>query len=154
MMGTTGEWMESTIGQARQRTSGFTLIEVMIVVGILTFGLLALSAMQIKAMHGSNRGRHMTNAAAVAESKMEQLQQDPWTSIAVTAGFVADPVEANQVQLDGVTLSERVYSVSYQITDVEATFTRAIDVQVSWTEEGGEARSITLSSIRYNREGA
>ena len=50
-------------------------------------------------------------------------------------------------------LVERTYSVSYQITDVQATFTRAIDVQVSWTEEGGENRSITLSSIRYNREG-
>jgi hypothetical protein len=36
---------------------------------------------------------------------------------------------------------------------VVATYTRAIDVQVSWTEEGGEVRSVTLSSIRYNREG-
>ena len=153
MRGTTGEWMEAAIGKPRQRSGGFTLVEVMIVIGILAFGLLALSAMQIKAMHGSDRGRHATNAAAVAESRMEQLQQDPWASIAPTGGFVADPVEQNTIQLDGGSISERAYSVSYQITDVEATFTRAIDVQVSWTEEGGEIRSVTLSSIRYNREG-
>jgi Tfp pilus assembly protein PilV len=156
MMDTTSEWTQATIGQARRRTSGFTIVEVMIVIGLLTFGLLALSAMQIKAMHGSDRGRHATNAAAVAESNMEQLQQDPWASIAPTGGFVADPVEPveqNDIQLDGGTSLERAYSVSYQITDVEAGFTRAIDVQVSWTEEGGETRSITLSSIRYNREG-
>jgi Tfp pilus assembly protein PilV len=151
MMNTTGEWMEARSGHARQRTGGFTLVEVMIVIGIMTFGLLSLATMQIKAMHGSDRGRHGTNAAAVAENKMEQLQQDPWASIAVTAGFVADPVEQNDVQMDGGTNLERAYNVSYQITDVEDGFTRAIDVQVSWTEEGGEVRSVTLSSIRYNR---
>jgi type IV pilus assembly protein PilV len=153
LMATAGKWMEATAGQARQRTSGFTLIEVMIVIAILSFGFLGLSAMQLKAMHGSDRGRHATNATAIAESRMEQLQQDPWTSIAVTAGFVADPVEANNIELDGsgTVLAERAYSVSHQITDVAATYTRAIDVQVSWTEEGGEARSVTLSSIRYNR---
>jgi prepilin-type N-terminal cleavage/methylation domain-containing protein len=154
MMDSTGQRMEATIGRPRRRTGGFTLVEVMIVIGILGFGLLALSAMQIKAMHGSDRGRHATNAAAVAESRMEQLQQDPWASIAATGGFVNDPVENNNIQLDGgASLAERTYNVSYQVADVEAGFTRAIDVQVSWTEEGGEIRSVTLSSIRYNREG-
>jgi prepilin-type N-terminal cleavage/methylation domain-containing protein len=153
-MDTTSEWMEATIGQARQRTSGFTLVEVMIVIGILAFGLLALSAMQIQAMHGSDRGRHATNAVAVAESRMEQLQQDPWASIAPTGGFVADPVAQNNVQLDvGSSINEIAYNVSYQIADLQPTYTRAIDVQVSWTEKGGEIRSVTLSSIRYNREG-
>jgi prepilin-type N-terminal cleavage/methylation domain-containing protein len=146
--------MEATIGQPRRRTGGFTLVEVMIVVGILAFGFLALSAMQIKAMHGSDRGRHATNAAAVAESRMEQLQQDSWTSIAATGGFVADTDVQNNVQLDvGSSINEIAYSVAHQITDVDTGFTRAIDVRVSWTEEGGEIRSITLSSIRYNREG-
>ena len=133
--------------------SGFTLIEVMITIGILTFGLVALAAMQIQAIHGSDRGRHATHAAAIAENKMEQLQQDAWASIGVTGGFVADPVEQSTVKLDGATVVERNYNVSYQITDLQPTFTRAIDVQVSWTEESGETRSVTLSSIRYNREG-
>jgi len=132
---------------------GFTLIEVMITVGIMTFGLLALATVQIQAMRGGDRGRHATNAATIAESRMEQLQQDAWASIAPTGGFVADPAAQNSVQVDGGSISERAYSVSYQITDLEATFTRAIDVRVSWTEEGGENRSVTLSSIRYNREG-
>ncbi len=78
---------------------------------------------------------------------------DTCTSIAVTGGFVADPVEQNDIQLDGSVSIERAYNFCYQITDVEATFTRAIDVQVSWVEEGGESRSVTFSSIRYNREG-
>ena len=144
----------TTIARRSRTTAGFTILEVMIVIGILSFGLLSLAAMQIQAMKGSDRGRHATNAAAIAENKMEQLQQDDWTSIAVTGGFVTDGVEQNAIKLDGGTnINERVYNVFYQITDVQATFTRAIDVQVSWTENSGEARSITLSSVRYNRQG-
>ena len=146
MMGTRTERFNRTAG-------GFTLIEVMITIGVLTFGLLSLAAMQIHAMHGSDRGRHATHAAAIAENKMEQLQQDAWASIGVTGGFVADPVEQSSVKLDGATVVERNYNVSYQITDLQPTFTRAVDVQVSWAEENGEVRSVTLSSIRYNREG-
>jgi len=146
--------MTDARARRRSRTSGgFTLIEVMIAIGILAFGLLALTTMQIKAMHGGNRGRHASNAAAIAENKMEQLQQDAWASIPDTGGFVADPAAQNAVALESGSSNERTYNVSYQITDIEATFTRAIDVTVSWTEEGGENRSITLSSIRYNREG-
>jgi prepilin-type N-terminal cleavage/methylation domain-containing protein len=145
----------TTAARGSRAAGGFTLIEVMIVIGILTFGLLGLAGMQLHAIHGSDRGRHVMNATAVAESKMEQLQQDPWTSVAVTGGFVADPTELNSIQLDGgATLNERVYNVAIQVTDLQPTFTRAIDVRVSWAEEGGETRSITLSSIRYNREGA
>lgn len=143
----------ATTARASRTAGGFTILEVMIVIGILTFGLLSLAAMQIQAMKGSNRGRHATNAAAIAENKMEQLQQDAWASIAVTGGFVNDPVEQNNIQLDGSASLERSYNVSYQVTDLQPTFTRALDVQVSWTEEGGENRSITLSSVRYNREG-
>ncbi len=146
MMGTKAERLNRTAG-------GFTLIEVMITIGILTFGLLSLATMQIHAMHGSDRGRHATHAAAIAENKMEQLQQDAWASIGVTGGFVADPVEQSTVKLDGATVVERNYNVSYQITDLQPTFTRAVDVQVSWAEKSGEIRSVTLSSVRYNREG-
>jgi prepilin-type N-terminal cleavage/methylation domain-containing protein len=123
--------MGTKTGRLNRTTGGFTLIEVMITIGILTFGLVALAAMQIQALHGSDRGRHATHAAAIAENKMEQ----------------------NAVKLDGVTINEITYNVSHHLTDIQATFTRAIDVQVSWTEESGETRSVTLSSIRYNREG-
>ena len=83
--------MEPTTTRASRAAGGFTLIEVMIVIVILTFGLLSLAAMQIQAMRGSERGRHATNAAAIAENKMELLQQDAWATIGVTGGFVADP---------------------------------------------------------------
>jgi prepilin-type N-terminal cleavage/methylation domain-containing protein len=134
---------------------GFTIIEVMIVVAMLTFGLLSLSAMQIHAMKGGNQGRHATRAAALAESEMEFLQYASWTSGAIdpTTGWTAPEPRQTDVQVDGGTGTEQDYSLSYRITDLEPTFTRAIDIEVSWVEPGGKVRSIILSSIRFNREG-
>jgi prepilin-type N-terminal cleavage/methylation domain-containing protein len=134
---------------------GFTILEVMIVIGILSFGLLSLSAMQIHAMKGGNQGRHATRAAALAESEMEFLQYASWTSGAIdpTTGWTAPETRQTDVQVDGGTGTEQDYSLSYRVTDLEPTFTRAIDIEVSWTEPGGKARSIILSSVRFNREG-
>ena len=127
----------------------------MIVMAMLTFGLLSLSAMQIHAMKGGNQGRHATRAAALAESEMEFLQYASWTSgtIDPTTGWTAPEPRQTNVQVDGGTGTEQDYSLSYRITDLEPTFTRAIDIEVSWIEPGGKVRSIILSSIRFNREG-
>lgn len=135
-----------------QGRSGFTIIEVMIVIGILTFGLLSLGAMQLHAMHGGNRGRHATQAVSIAEAEMERLQRLRWSSLTVTTGWSTATSTTNTVQSDGTTDVEQTYSLSHRVTDVDPTFTRNVDVQVTWTEKTGESRSVTLSSIRFNRE--
>jgi type II secretory pathway pseudopilin PulG len=134
---------------------GFTILEVMIVIGMLSFGLLALSSMQLHAMRGGNQGRHATRAAALAESEMEFLQYASWTSGAIdpTTGWTTPTTRNTDVQVDGGSGSEQTYSLSYRVTDLEPTFTRAIDIEVSWVEQSGKARSIIISSIRFNREG-
>ena len=147
--------MGATSEPRSRNLRGFTILEVIIVIGILSFGLLSLSAMQIHAMKGGNQGRHATRAAALAESEMEFLQYASWTSGAVdpTTGWETPSTRQTDVQVDGGTGTEQVYSLTYRITDLEPTFTRAIDIEVSWIEPGGKVRSIILSSIRFNREG-
>jgi Tfp pilus assembly protein PilV len=133
----------------------FTILEVIIVIGILAFGLLSLSSMQIHAMKGGNQGRHATRAAAIAEAEMELFQRANWASatLAPTTGWTTPTTTNTSVQVDGGASAEQVYSVARRITDLAPTFTRAIDVEVSWTEPGGKVRSIVLSSVRFNREG-
>lgn len=143
---------------AARRTAsldGFTLIEVMIVIGILAFGLLSLSSMQLQAMKGGNQGRHASRAAALAESEMEFLQYVSWTSGAIdpTGGWTTPDARQTEVQVYSGTGVEQAYSISHRIADLVPTFTRTIDIEVFWTEPGGKVRSIVLSSIRFNREG-
>jgi len=147
--------MGATSQPQSRNLRGFTIVEVMIVIGILAFGLLSLSSMQIHAMKGGNQGRHASRAAALAESEMEFLQYASWTSGAIdpTTGWTTPTTRQTDVQVEGGSGTEQDYSLSYRVTDLEPTFTRAIDVEVSWTEPGGKVRSIILSSIRFNREG-
>ena len=134
------------------RRGGFTLIETMIALVLLGIGLLSLSTMQIVAMKFGNSGRHTTQAAAIAQTRMEQLQRMRWTSVAPTAGWTA-AVAVNNVVQDGGNKVEQSYSRSERITDEVAGATRAIDVRVNWNEPGRANRQYAISSVRFNFEG-
>jgi type IV pilus assembly protein PilV len=129
--------------------AGFTLVEITIALGVFAIGMLALAAMQLHAMRAGGSGRHATQAAAIAQSRMEQLQRLRWTDLATTGGaFTAPITESNVVQ----GISEMDYAVDWRIADVEAGWTRSIDVRVTWDEENRPGRTMVLSSLRYNRE--
>jgi prepilin-type N-terminal cleavage/methylation domain-containing protein len=130
---------------------GFTLIEVIIAVALFMMGMLSLSAMQLHAMRGGSSGRHATQAAAIAESQMEQLQRLTWTQIAPTTGWSAGVARNNTVQSNPDQV-EQAYTLDWRITDLVVGWTRSVDVRVSWDEQGRPGRSVVFSSIRYNRE--
>lgn len=132
----------------RRRSSGFTLVELMIATVILAGGLLVMAAVQIESMQGGQRGRHLGQATTIAASQLEQLQLRRWTSIPPT-GWTTPVDAAAVVQRNDL---DQAFAVSWRITDLVANSTRAIDVRVSWTEATGETRSTTLSSIRNNHE--
>lgn len=58
--------------------SGFTMIEVLIAMGIFAIGFLAVGEMQIKALTTTNSARRTTEAMAVAEDRVEQLRALPF----------------------------------------------------------------------------
>ena len=134
------------------RGDGFTLLETMIALSILAFGLLSVAAMQLTAMQFANRGRHQTQAAFLAESRMEFFQRQRWTSLAPTAGWTA-PTTVNHVVQDGGTKVEQAYDISWQIANGVAGQTRTIDVRVVWNEQNRPSRQFVISSVRFNREG-
>jgi len=141
--------MEVVIRRKR-KSSGFTLVEILIALSLLAIGLLSLAAMQLTAMQYGARGRHLTKAAAVAEARMEILMRSRWTDLAPTAWTT--PVVTNEV-IQGPNLTEQSYSTSWQIVDVDPTRTRSIDVRVLWTERNRPTRQYVVSSLRFNHEG-
>jgi type IV pilus assembly protein PilV len=152
-----GRSRQTLSGEPRCRASrgGFTLLEVAIALGVFAIGMLGLAAMQLHAMRSGSSGRHATQAAAIAQSQMEQLQRLRCTDadLADTAGaFTAPITQANTVQGDPNQV-EKTYAIDWRVTDVEPGWTRAIDVRVTWDEENRPNRTMVLSSLRYNREG-
>ncbi len=61
---------------------GFTLLEVMISVVILSVALLALAGLQIISIRGNAFGGTMTEAITLARDKIEDLKQDDWVNVA------------------------------------------------------------------------
>ena len=135
----------------KRRSSGFTMVEILIALSLLAIGLLSLAAMQLTAMQYGSRGRHLTKAAAVAEGRMEILMRSRWTDLAPTAWTTA--VVTNEVVQGPSTVNEQAYATSWQIADVDPGRTRSIDVRVQWTEPNRPTRQYAISSMRFNHEG-
>jgi prepilin-type N-terminal cleavage/methylation domain-containing protein len=144
--------------RSQRRSEGFTLIEVVVAMGILATGLLAVSAAQLYAMRGGRSGRHTTDAAEIAQSQVEVFQRmdfaDP--GLAATGGW--SPAGGTQVdrsvQTPGVPVVEQSYSMQWRIVNGPLVsgrvFLKTIDVQVTWDEPNRPGRSYTMSTMRHN----
>lgn len=144
--------------RAQRRSEGFTLIEVVVAMGILATGLLAVSAAQLYAMRGGRSGRHTTDASEIAQSQVEIFQrmdfQDP--GLNATAGW--DPAGGSQVdrsvQTPGAPVVEQSYSMQWRIVNGPLVsgriFLKTIDVQVTWDEPNRPGRSYTMTTMRHN----
>ncbi|HEY5656238.1 MAG TPA: prepilin-type N-terminal cleavage/methylation domain-containing protein [Myxococcota bacterium] len=131
---------------------GFTLLEVMLALSILAFGLLGLAAMQLYAMQGRSSGRHSTFAATLVQTQMDELQRRNWNTVTDTGGAWISAARGNVVVDASGNQTEQAYTLSWRITDDVVGVTRRLDVRATWIEEGGADRAYALSSIRYNRE--
>ena len=60
--------------------AGFTLVESMLTLAIMSVALLALAGLQITALRGNDLSRRMTTAVAIAEQRIEQLKNTPYTT--------------------------------------------------------------------------
>ncbi len=80
--------LRSTRGQ-----SGVTLVEMMVALGIMAFGILTMALMQLAALKQGTQGQHTTDAAAVGRTYLEQVHRLPWSELttAVAAGDWTNP---------------------------------------------------------------
>lgn len=136
--------------RARRREEGFTLLEVVIAMSVLAFGMLALAAMQIHSLRNGRTGRHFTQAMVVAQDQMEAFQRTSFTGMADTAGAWTAPQTVTAQTNNSTYATEQSYSVDWRITDEVAGWTKLVDVRVSWNEPDFPTRQIVLSSRRYN----
>lgn len=135
----------------RRGERGFTLVEVLIAMGILATGLLAVSAAQLYAMRGGRSGRHTTDAAEFAQAQVEELNRLAWTdaNLAQTAGWTPPVTRQLSIATDGLPVIEQTYSLTWRITNLN-NWVKTIDVRVDWDEPNRPGRTYTITTVRHN----
>lgn len=145
--------------------AGFSLLEVMIALTILAFGLLGVAIMQIQALSQGSAGRHSGDAAAIARTYLEQVHRVPWSVSTAVEGLGwsapnwtgANSTESVVVAVPGGgTATEQSYTVEWRVDDVAGNAClRDVQVRVSWNEEDmSQPKRLVLATRRYDWGGA
>ena len=110
------------------RNSGFTLVELMVVLVILTIGLLPLALVQTRAQQDVFESGQFSDAIQVAQLQMESAK---------SLGFGNIPPDSGTV--------DAVYTWNRQIQNVSLGLDQ-ITVSVDWNEKG-EQRNIVVTDM-------
>jgi type IV pilus assembly protein PilV len=121
----------------RQSNSGFTLIEVLVAIIILSIGLLAVAAMQATSIRSNDFAQRLTVITAVAQGTLEDLMARNTSDPIFDTAAVDVPYENRTVQ--GV-----IYNSSYSITPD----TPVSDVAMVVMTVTGGGRTLSLTSYK------
>jgi type IV pilus modification protein PilV len=116
---------------------GFTLIEVLVAIVILTIGLLGTAGLTTGIIRGNHFSKNVTSATAAAQTQLESVKSGGYT-YAIAANFPND-----SVTMAGMTFTRQTTITA----DSPAANMKTISVTVNWTESTNTSRSVTLQTI-------
>lgn len=108
------------------KSNGFTLIEILISIVILSISLLALAGLMATTTRNTSFGGHITEAATYAQDQLEQLRVTSWGSIA-----------NNWVDTSGAGTKTYPSGITYTRTlnVVTSGNIKTVTITVSWTDQ-------------------
>ncbi len=119
---------------ARSGSTGFTLIEVLVGLGLLAIGLMGLQSLLVSSIRANTTATNMTAATILAQKKIEELRNTPYNNVSLTSG-TAQTVGS--------------YTLNSVVATGPATNTKSVTVSVSWAGPTG-SRMIWLDTILTN----
>jgi type IV pilus assembly protein PilV len=125
----------------KKDASGFTLLEVLIGISILTIGLLAIAKMQVSAIDGNFFSKNTTAALTLAEEKMEDLLGRDLLDSDLEDGT------HDEGHVDESGEAGGLYHRSWTVADnTPIPNTKTITITVVWTKNA--AHRVSLSSLK------
>jgi prepilin-type N-terminal cleavage/methylation domain-containing protein len=125
--------IKNSLGK-RNHEQGFTLIEILIAVAVLAFGLLAVSSLQGGAIRGNLMALDRTEAVAWAQTQMESLMALPYANVVSGGPTVQD-----------------IYEINWTVfPDDPIPNCKRIIVTVSYKEKGIQRGDVVLTCVKPN----
>jgi type IV pilus modification protein PilV len=127
---------------------GFTLIEALVALLVLSFGLLAIASFQVTLARSADLAKQRSEATRLAQQKMESLraygQVGSDTSTPHKVNYTDDVVSSTAPE---VTVSNATFNRTWTVTSNAAGTEKWINVQVAWTDRTGQPQSVQLFSV-------
>ena len=133
-----------------RRQAGFAIIESLIALLIMGFGMFSLSCMQMALSRHADDARQRTEAVRMAQEKIEEFRA--YTGIATTV-LGPETVSATALNWNALTNGQdsvtrnAVYLRSWTLNGTPENPMRAATVRVAWTDRANAAQTVTLSTI-------
>jgi type IV pilus assembly protein PilV len=134
--------------------AGFTLIEVLVAIVILTFGLLAVGSMQISAIRGNFMGGNTSIALSLASEKMEDLLNKDYNhadladSVTGNNGTLSSTTSVDHQETlseEGVVGANAFYRRIWNVADQTSPITKNVMVIVTWQNN---KHRVSIASIK------
>jgi type IV pilus modification protein PilV len=114
---------------------GFTLIEVLVGLVILAIGILGVANMQIASVSGNIFSNNLTQAAVLAQDKLENLKYLSYDDSNLRSG------EYNEGAIP-----DTIFSRQYHVAEDKGNSIKTITVTVQWIDRVNH--NLTLTTIR------
>jgi prepilin-type N-terminal cleavage/methylation domain-containing protein len=109
--------METLRFNRRSRITGFSILEVIIAIAVLSIGLSAMAGLVAQSLSGTERARNMALATTLTSEKLEDLNRWPNSAPQIAAGgsLTADNTTGGLNYFDDIDLSNTTGQVSETI---------------------------------------
>jgi type IV pilus assembly protein PilV len=132
---------------------GFTLLETVVAIAILTFGILAVASMQISSMRGNSFAGNVTEATTLAGDRLERLIALSYDDSLLLDMDANGSGGLNDTGNDADYKEEQeIEAVTYAVCtnlaiDTPRNNTKTIKVIVTWTDRGVQ-KSVSLQHVK------
>jgi len=142
-------------GNCGRGNAGFTLIEVMVALLVMTYGILAVMSMSIASIRANASAEHVTDVTLLADEVIEMIQANVDnisnyngidTSVSNTrpasGTTAADDYDTIAGRLNTLGLPSAACSITIQ-SNTPSTGVNTAQVTISWTQSGNHSMTFT-----------
>lgn len=134
----------------RSRSRGVSLIEAIVALAVMGFGMLGIAAMQSSLRQNSDTARQRAEATRLASEAIEAMRS--YSVVNTASGKIAyadlvTGVAAPQLALPStITGTNATYTRTVEVSEASAQNRKTVFVKISWADRSGQPQELVLST--------